>query len=179
MSKSPADQGTLGCSRSCYWVPESPCWVSLIAAHTVWLFNNSKPLGNLTHACHSLLWSQLSLWSIIWNPDKSLNVAKLIEYSGKEQSRGDDTLQLSHLRGSLYSEKHWQWGWFQFSIFSSKEPNSGTHFPAWLKWSINFDDPESSPSNSYLVLCGVNEAIAWSRTQMVRLRHLLVPGKEE
>lgn len=96
MSKIPADQGMLGCSRSCYWVPESPCWVPLIAAHSVWLFNNSNPLGNLAHACHSLLWSQLSLWTIIWNPDKALNVAKLIEYSGRKQSKGDDTLQLSH-----------------------------------------------------------------------------------
>lgn len=63
------------------------------------------------------VWSQLSLWTVLWNPDKAPNVAKLIEYSGKKQSRGDDTLQLSHLASSFYSEKHWQWGWFQLSIF--------------------------------------------------------------
>lgn len=38
------------------------------------------------------VWSQLSLWTVIWNPDKALNVSKLIEYSGKKQSGGDDTL---------------------------------------------------------------------------------------
>lgn len=58
------------------------------------------------------VWSQLSLWTVIWNPNKALNIAKLIEYPGKKQSGGDDTLQLFHLAGSFYSEKHWQWGWF-------------------------------------------------------------------
>lgn len=33
--------------------------------------------------------------------DKALNVAKLIEISGKKRSGGDDTLQLSHLAGSF------------------------------------------------------------------------------
>lgn len=63
------------------------------------------------------VWSQLSLWTVIWNPDKALNVAKLIEYSGKKRSGGDDILQLSHLACSFYSEKQWRWGWFQFNIF--------------------------------------------------------------
>ena len=50
------------------------------------------------------------------NSDKALNVAKLIEISGKMQSGGDDTLQLSHLAGSFYSEKHWKWGRFNLTF---------------------------------------------------------------
>lgn len=37
-------------------------------------------------------------------------VAKLIEYSGKKRSGGDDILQLSYLACSFYSEKHWAMG---------------------------------------------------------------------
>lgn len=48
-----------------------------------------------------------------------------------------------------------------------------------LNESIKSDDPESCSSHSYLVLYGVNEAIARSRPQMARLRHTFVPVKED
>lgn len=57
--------------------------------------------------------------------------------------------------------------------FPSRGSSGGTHLPVWLKWSIKSRDPAASASNSCLVLCGINEAIARSRSQMVRLSRVL------